>query len=610
MASALWTSLRGIPTSDNLSLEDVVRRHTCGKLSASRRCTLPCVLLFFSAAVSIDIPERSACGAPEALRAQQATVSAQGFSGNSQTPLAALIETGYLSDLRWPNFSRYRSCLTEFYEPTGYVLAWVHRGQPTQQAFEAIEVFRDAGSKGLNADDYDGPLWADRIRKLRQSDLSRNDAGPARFDLALTVSLMRLISDLHQGRVSPRHFHPGFDIEPVPLDLAQLIRKRFVGAGQLGVTIAEVEPPFLDYRRAQQALVRYIRLADEDDGKQLPVPQRSIRRGDRYPGVPHLARLLKRLGDLPAAVRIPPHSQTYDGHLAEAVVRFQRRHGLDPDGRLGRATLEQLNTPLSRRVEQLRLALERWRWIPRDPPRPMVLVNLPEFRLQAWDDDGTSALSMKVVVGKAYVNETPIVAAEMTQLIFRPSWSVPAYIQASELVPKVRRDREYLARNGYQVVDGSGKVVSSGAVGDDTLKRLRRGGLSIRQTPGAHNSLGLVKFVFPNRYDVYLHGTPARDLLARSRRDFSHGCIRVADPAGLAAWVLRGNPEWTQKRIRAAMRGRGTIPVGLNIHPAVVVFYATAVVLETGEARFFPDLYGLDAALLRVLSAGRPYPRN
>jgi murein L,D-transpeptidase YcbB/YkuD len=602
--------LRRSAPSDNLSEEVIVEIRVKDRLCARRAGVFICAFVFLCAADLVGQRGLSTQQTSVARQAAQAATSPQSSARNDRAPLAALIEAGYLSDLRWPNFSRYRSCLTEFYEPTGYALAWAHDGQPTQQALEAIEAFREAGSKGLNAEDYDGPRWADRIGKLPQPGHSNAYADQARFDLALTVSLMRLISDLHQGRVSPHHFHPGFDIEPEPLDLARLIRERFVDAGQLGAALAEVEPPFPDYRHAQQALVRYIRLADEDDGKQLPVPQRSARRGDRYPGVPRLARLLKLLGDLPAAVRMPPHSTIYDGHLAEAVMRFQRRHGLDPDGRLGRATLEQLNTPLSRRVQQLQLALERWRWIPHDPPRPMVLVNLPEFRLQAWDDDGTSALSMKVVVGKAYVNETPIVAAEMTQLIFRPSWSVPAYIQASELVPKVRRDREYLARNGYQVVDRSGKVVTSGAVGDDTLKRLRQGGLSIRQTPGAHNSLGLVKFVFPNRYDVYLHGTPARDLLARSRRDFSHGCIRVADPAGLAAWVLRGNPEWTQKRIRAAMRGRGTIPVGLNVHPTVVVFYATAVVLETGEARFFPDLYGLDAALLRVLNAGRPYPRD
>jgi len=386
------------------------------------------------------------------------------------------------------------------------------------------------------------------------------------------------------------------------------LRGRFVDAQDVRAAIDAIEPPFPGYKLAKQALVRYIRLAREDNGERLPVPKAPVERGEHYSGVPRLIRLLRILGDLAAGDKIPARSTIYGGHLVDAVKRFQRRHGLDADGRLGQATLEQLNTPLSRRVEQLQLSLERWRWIPREPARPIILVNLPEFRLRAWEDDGRVALTMKVVVGKAYQNETPIVTAEMKQLIFRPAWSVPAYIQASELVPKVRKDREYLGRNGYQVIDRSGKVVTSGAVGDETLKGLRSGGLSIRQTPGAHNSLGLIKFVFPNRFDVYLHGTPARDLLSKSRRDFSHGCIRVADPAALAAWVLRGNPEWNSERIRSAMRGRRTIPVAVNAPAFVVVFYATAVALETGEAQFFPDLYGLDVALQRELASGRPYP--
>jgi L,D-transpeptidase YcbB len=573
-----------------------------------RRWVRVCTLLFLFATNPVD---RRECPAHDSRDA--APVPFLGAIPRQQavggTPaLAALIEAGYLSELRWPGFGELRPQLTGFYEPTGYALAWTRDGRPTNQALEAIETFRSADAKGLNTEDYDGPRWADRLRRLGQSSRGQPGADPIRFDLAVSVSLMRLVSDLHHGRVSPRYLHPGFDVGPVQFDLAQVLRNRFVDAQDVRAAIEAIEPPFAGYKFAKQALVRYIRLAREDDGELLPVPKAPVERGGRYSGVPRLTRLLRLLGDLAAGDKVPARSTIYDGHLVDAVKRFQRRHGLDADGRLGQATLEQLNTPLSRRVEQLQLSLERWRWIPREPARPIILVNLPEFRLRAWEDDGRVALTMKVVVGKAYQNETPIVTAEMKQLIFRPAWSVPAYIQASELVPKVRKDREYLARNGYQVIDRSGKVVTSGAVGDETLKGLRSGGLSIRQTPGAHNSLGLIKFVFPNRFDVYLHGTPAKDLLSRSRRDFSHGCIRVADPAALAAWVLRGNPEWNSERIRSAMRGRRTIPVAVNAPAFVVVFYATAVALETGETQFFPDLYGLDVALQRVLASGRPYP--
>ena len=582
---------------------------TC-RLRSRHRCAFIWALLFLFPADFIESREPSGSRDDGALLAPLLTALPQRPSLSSPTTLPSIIEAGYLSDLRWPDFSDYRLHLTEFYEPAAYALAWVKDGRPTRQALEAIDAFRSADNRGLNAEDYDGPRWADRIANLRRPSQGQPAADPIRFDLALTVSLMRIVSDLNMGRVSPQYFHPGFNIRPAQHDLSQPLREQLVDAQDVRAMLDTVEPPFPGYRRAQQALVRYIRLAHEDDGEQLPMRQNSVRKGDSYPGVPRLARLLRLLGDLPPGARMPARSTVYDGRLVEAVMRFQRRHGLDPDGRLGRATLEQLNTPLSQRVQQLRLALERWRWLPRESAPPLILVNLPEFRLQAWADESTVALTMKVVVGKAYENETPIVAAPMKYLIFRPSWNVPTYIQATELVPKVQRDREYLARNGYQVIDSRGKVATSGLVEDETLKRLRRGSLSIRQTPGPHNSLGLIKFVFPNRYDVYLHGTPAKELLSRSRRDFSHGCIRVEDPARLAAWVLRGNPEWNQERIRAAMRGKRTIQVTINDPTLVVVFYATAVVLETGEVRFFPDLYGLDAALQRVLAAGRPYPRR
>lgn len=601
------SGLQSPPSSANLGREVIVGGGRRGGKFPPRVWMLICTLLFIAVAGFNERRESHASGSRGVSIVPPAAASPRRFPGNNQTALAALIDAGYLSDLRWPNFGDYRPSLMSFYEPTGYALAWIEDGQPTRQALEAIEAFQSAAGKGLIAEDYDASRWADRVAKLKPSDRGQPATDPTRFDLALTVSLMRLVSDLHTGRVSPQSLHPGYDIGPAQYDLAELLRQHFVAARDFRAALDVIEPPFPGYRRAQRALVRYMRLAEEYDGEHLPIPKTPVRKGEHYAGVPRLARLLGLLGDLPAGGRPPARSTLYDSSLVAAVTRFQRRHGLDADGRLGPATLEQLSTPLGRRVEQLQLALERWRWIPREPARPIILVNLPEFRLQAWEKDGKVALTMKVVVGKAYENETPIVAAGMTQLIFRPSWNVPAYIQASELVPKVRRDRDYLARNGYQVVDRNGKVVNSGPVGDETLKRLRQGGVSIRQTPGPHNSLGLIKFVFPNRYDVYLHGTPASNLLSRSRRDFSHGCIRVEDPAGLAAWVLRGNPDWSKERIRAAMRGRRTIPVVVNDPALVIVFYATAVVPETGEVRFFQDLYGLDAALQQVLGGGRPY---
>ena len=219
----------------------------------------------------------------------------------------------------------------------------------------------------------------------------------------------------------------------------------------------------------------------------------------------------------------------YEGALVDAVKRFQTRHGLEPDGRIGKSTLAQLNTPLWRRVRQLQFTLERYRWLPHRLEQPLVVVNIPEFRLRGLNNSYNSEIEMKVVVGRAFRHQTPVFSAGMKYVIFRPYWNVPGSIQRAELVPKLQRDRGYLARNNYEILNSNGAVVKTGTVDATTLAQLSAGRLRIRQLPGPTNALGLVKFVFPNNHSVYLHDTPAMELFSKSRRDFSHGCIRVRE---------------------------------------------------------------------------------
>jgi murein L,D-transpeptidase YcbB/YkuD len=215
---------------------------------------------------------------------------------------------------------------------------------------------------------------------------------------------------------------------------------------------------------------------------------------------------------------------------------------------------------------------------------------------------------MRVVVGKAMRTQTPVFADNMRYLIFRPYWNVPPSIQRSELIPKTLRDPNYLADHNFEVVSSGGVVVSDGSVTDDVMRGLRSGAYSIRQKPGPKNALGLVKFMFPNPYNVYLHSTPQPELFARARRDFSHGCIRVENPVALAAWVLRDKPQWTVDRIRATMNGDASVQVNLDKPIPVLILYSTAVVEPDGEVRFFEDIYGHDASLVKVLASGYPYP--
>ena len=357
-----------------------------------------------------------------------------------------------------------------------------------------------------------------------------------------------------------------------------------------------------EYARTQNALERYRILAAEDDGAVLPETGKPVEQGDHYDGVPRLSRLLALLGDLSDG-GVSADTALYQGELVKAVQRFQRRHGLEPHGRIDKPTLAQLNTPLSFRVHQLELALERWRRRPYDPSRPAIVLNLPEFRLRAFRANQLD-LEMKIVVGQAPEHKTPLLSSALESVIFRPYWNVPLSIQLSELVPEIIKAPSFLSEHHFQITAQDGGVED--ALSDDILSQLRSGSLRLRQAPGPGNVLGLVKFVFPNDYQVYMHATSEPWLFARQRRDLSHGCIRVERAADLAEWVLREESGWPRDRIVKAMHGLESIEVKLTQPIQVVTTYVTAVAFDNGEVHFFDDIYGEDEALERRLAASSP----
>jgi murein L,D-transpeptidase YcbB/YkuD len=550
-----------------------------------------------------------------ALAFSIANFAAEPQAADPSSILRSIIAAGSLSDLRWPDFSDYRSILQSFYEPGGYQLGWVRNGEATPQALAVINALKVSDLKGLTPDDYDAARWADRLGNLQ----SASPEQQAHFDAALSVCAMRYISDLRIGKINPQHFKFNLNIGPKKLDLAEFLRARIVDAAPQNIqaTVDSVEPPFAGYNRTKAALQRYLDLAKQDDGEKLPVPAKTIAPGDSYAGTPRLARFLRLLGDLPAGTQAPqstsdapaPESNVYAGPLVDAVKHYQVRHGLDPDGRLGAGTVKQLNVPIAVRAKQLELTLERWRWVPYEFTQPPIVVNIPEFRLRAYGANGKPELSMNVIVGKSYRHQTPVFERDMKYVVFRPYWNVPISIQRSEIVSAVVKNRNYISQKNYEVTTPGGQVVTSGAISDEVLEQLRSGKLFVRQKPGPTNALGLVKLIFPNEYNVYLHSTPSQQLFSQSRRDFSHGCIRVEKPADLAAWALRNNAGWDLARVQAAMQtGKDNVQVNLAQPILVLILYGTAVVDEDGTAHFFDDIYGNDATLEKALAKGYPYP--
>ena len=532
----------------------------------------------------------------------------QQLSAQGQVALRTIIEDGRLEELRWPDFSDYRKHLVKFYEAYGYALPWTRGLQPTAQAQAVIAILMKADQKGLSAEDYDAPRWGPRIAKLKPVAQQPREEDAVRFDAALTVCMMRYISDLHIGKVNPRHFESGFDVETKKYDLPDLLKDHVVDGPSVEAVLEQAEPPIPGYRRSILALQAYMELARRDDGEQLPPVKKTVAPGDTYPGVPRLARLLRLVGDLPADANVPTDSLVYQGALVDAVKKFQSRHGRDADGRIGAQTIADMNVPLSQRVRQMQLTLERWRWLPLGLHGGPIVVNIPEFRLRAYDEHLKTGLTMNVVVGKAYNHDTPLFVDAMEYVVFRPYWNVPYSIAKAEMFKGIERDPDYLSKKGFEVVDNRENPVGSGTVMPDELQQLRAGKLFIRQKPGPKNSLGLVKFIFPNNYDVYMHDTPATEFFSKSRRDFSHGCVRLEHPADMAAWVLRDNPGWNMERIKAAMNGEKSQQVNLAHPIPVLIVYGTAVVPEDGLVHFYDDIYGHDAALEKVLEKGYPYP--
>jgi murein L,D-transpeptidase YcbB/YkuD len=501
------------------------------------------------------------------------------------TTIAAMVDSAVHPDLRWPRFPDFQDDVRRAYQSESFAPLWVRDGKPTAQAAAVIAVLGTADTKGLDPTDYDAPLLAAMADSLRTTAVPTTEQ-IATFDVALTVALIRFASDSYSGKINPRRLGFALDVQPKKFDLWSLVWE-VAHAPDPGPRLAALDPAFPLYGRLQDALTQYRALAARTDLPPMPnLPK--LRPGNSDPGLPALRVWLTAFGDLPGDTPAPKDAKHYDDALATAVKRFQRRHGLAPDAVIGAGTLAALRVPPEQRVRQIELGMERLRWLPYSFPERFIIINIPEFRLRGFEDaEVVPRVDMSVVVGSsADDTHTPVLNADMRYVIFRPYWLVPTSIARKEILPKADGDPSYLQRQNMVMVDGR-----------------------IRQLPGRNNSLGLVKFIFPNPYHVYLHDTPAKALFQRDRRDFSHGCIRVANPPILAEFVLGGQNGWDRERIRTAMvDGPDNRHVDLQKPVPVYVLYTTVVVEPDGQVDFFGDIYGHDARLDALLAKGYPYP--
>ena len=364
-----------------------------------------CLLLAVGLAL-VACSHSSSSGAGSETRPRRERQEAlQELGPAGQQELRDIVSTGKLEGMQWPNFADHIASVKEFYEETGYKLAWSQNGKPTPQALELIRILKEAESKGLDSKDYDGPRWPDRLKTL-QSDSGPRESPRIRFDVALTVSGARYISDLHLGKVDPENLHKDFDVERQHHDSGAFLRTKVVDAQNVQDALTQVECPYPGYKRDLIALQKYLQMEKQEAPDPLPQVQKPIAPGQTYEGAGKLVRRLQFLGELPASMTVPTDSQIYSKEIAEGVKLFQTRHGLEADGKLGPGTIAEINQPISHRVQQLRLSLERWRWLPHDYPEAPIVVNIPEFKLRAGDLPEKPTFITSVVVGKAMTGNT------------------------------------------------------------------------------------------------------------------------------------------------------------------------------------------------------------
>lgn len=559
--------------------------------------------LYIGAAVFVG-----ACGSPERTEV---------WETDSRSPDALVGErirvrieaADVVTDLRAGGEPVYESvALPGFYERRLYQPAWSDARGPTGMVDEFVRALRQGDREGLRPEDYHLAAIDSLLAAVRADARGGGVTVPDRWaelDLLLTDAFLVYGSHLLAGRVNHETLEPEWVANRRGANLAAVLDSALMSETITGA-LTSLVPPHRGFRRLREALAHYRGLSEGGGWPTIPEGA-ALDRGDRGPAVAALRERLRLEGSFGwVAVGAPQDADLFDAGLEEALQQFQRRHGLTADGTLGAATRAELNVPVERRVEQLELNLERWRWLPKDLGRRHIIVNIAAFNLDVVEDE-TVVMSMRVVVGRPF-RHTPVFSDTMRYLVLNPYWNVPRSLAVRDLLPNIRRDPAYLERQGLRVLQGWGSnarevdpsTVDWSAINADAFP------FHLAQDPGPLNALGRIKFMFLNKFNVYLHDTPARGLFQETERDFSSGCIRVERAIDLAGYLLRLDPRWNREAIlRALDRAENTtvpLPEPIQVH----LLYWTAWADGNGTIHFRRDLYGRDTPLWNALRAPPP----
>ena len=541
------------------------------------------------------------------LLASACVVTVLGAGGcRRDDPTARQIQTTLSSDNAASTAGARWQLVRQVYRDRDYRPLWIDGRKVNGSARDLIETLCHAEREGLRAADYDLAGLRTEMVRLRD-DTSSNPAAVAALDLSLTKGFLDYGADLLAGRLDPQAVDNGWYIRArrAAIDSTLLLALSHNGFDDM---VAPLRPRQREYKELLKALADYRELQANGGWGTIAEVSR-LKRGDTGPWVGALRYRLAATGELPKAAGKP----VYDDDVAAAVARFQERHGIPADSSVGPATLAALNVPVETRIRQIELNLERYRWLPSDFGKRYILVNIPDYRLYAYDG-GKERLTMRVIVGDEYGHATPVFADSMTYVVFRPQWDIPRRILVDEVIPKVRENIVYLAQHSYEVVDTArNEVIADPSAIDWSGLDSTNIHFRVRQKAGAGNALGNVKFMFPNQYSIYLHDTPADHLFDRQKRTLSHGCVRVEDPVKLAGYVLDGQKGWGDDEIREAMEPADSTAeirqttVDLEHPLPVYLLYLTAF-MRDGVLHFRADPYGKDRQAMARM--GQPAPAD
>ncbi|MFO0990877.1 MAG: L,D-transpeptidase family protein [Hyphomicrobiales bacterium] len=522
-------------------------------------------------------------GAPHAVAADNDKVAAE---------LKTIIDSGEPSIGNEDNDERIIEVYVFYAADRDYKPIWVRDNGPKAKAKEALAVFKAANEMGLNPANY-------RVAEIEKRMGATSPRELAELELLLSRAFIDFGRDINRGRVVPKTASAENAIMAKELGPLTLIDGAEV-TESISEYVSTLEPQTREYYRLKLALAQYREI--EKKGGWPTIPKGPTLKPDMTDKrIPILRQRLMVTGDLPADAK--GDGDFYGADLVEAVKRFQARHGLTDDGVIADNTLEAMNIPIADRIRQMELNLERRRWMDDDLGDYYIFVNVADQELKVVKNDKTIHTA-KLVVGKPY-SRTPVFSEKMKYIVINPYWNVPSSIANKEYLPKLKQDPGYLKRQNIRIFAGAGDDAAEVNPYSVNWKSLNRMPYSLRQDAGGKNALGRVKFMFPNRFNVYLHDTPAKSLFDKDLRVFSHGCMRVQDPLDLAALLLAGQ-GWDRSRIDVAVATGKQRVVNLEKPIPVHVTYLTAWVNKDGAVNFRRDVYNRDRQLAAALSGSLP----